>query len=134
WSTTSSAGVLLLSRFEGRRDKRLGPVGYTWKYQTLPTPVALARHPGRFPLGPSRVQFEFAGLQVVILTEDFRWIRLPYWLLFVVTLPLPLWAGMLLNRQRKRRTLNQCAVCGYDLRATPDRCPECGTVPDQASQ
>jgi predicted Zn-ribbon and HTH transcriptional regulator len=53
------------------------------------------------------------------------------WSLQTLLSLLPLaWVARLLVRRRRAARLRQaplCPACGYDLRATPVRCPECGT-------
>jgi hypothetical protein len=57
------------------------------------------------------------------------YLHLPGWLLLPLTAALPAVSVRRFIRVRHWRTRGNCPGCGYDLRATPERCPECGTVP-----
>jgi hypothetical protein len=50
------------------------------------------------------------------------------WSLCFIFAMLPARAATALIRRRTKTRTGLCANCGYDLRATPDRCPECGTA------
>jgi len=50
--------------------------------------------------------------------------------LCAVTAILPIRWLVVTRKMRKLKSVGRCAICGYDLRASPDRCPECGTLRD----
>lgn len=60
---------------------------------------------------------------------DYGWVyECPFWVLAVATgvLPGTRLGKVIARRWWQRRNPGLCRRCGYDLRATPERCPECG--------
>ncbi|MFZ3218096.1 MAG: hypothetical protein WA192_18705, partial [Candidatus Acidiferrales bacterium] len=52
----------------------------------------------------------------------------PIWAIICALFPIPV-AWIVIRLWPASHTHQGfCSVCGYDLRATPDRCPECGTI------
>jgi hypothetical protein len=130
----SMAGLL---RFE-HGMYAAGPPG--WTYVSYPQRdhdglwfELAARDRGGWPLkrlgiGYSRIDYTSDGRNVRVA------VYVPHWGVVVLLAILP---GIGLTRiVRRRRAVaragrNLCRVCGYDLRATPGRCPECGKIPAQ---
>jgi hypothetical protein len=84
-----------------------------------------------YEMGPPTPRFTVREGKQIIFSASFRYetMEIGWWLLILV---FALFPGFLFwKRRRNRRRIRDgfCGNCGYDLRATPDRCPECGNEP-----
>jgi hypothetical protein len=105
--------------------------------------------PGRLPTGFSRQLLHVDG--TVLGGDESLWNRIgfaawsagsaknsnsaervcviPYWFIATLFALAPIFRSRALLSSRRRGRPGACRKCSYDLRATPDRCPECGTMP-----
>lgn len=104
WSETRGDG---LRYFKGWKCYSVTP---TWQWQWI---------------GPS-----YASVSASASRIPFKHLLLPCWLLVMVSSVLPgVWMVFYLRRRRiMYRSKGLCRECGYDLRASKERCPECGTA------
>jgi hypothetical protein len=106
-------------RFHGRIGGEPGfPVRGSSRAGTLETVYSLPN-----PFVP-----DWHGIGYSVDRDQWGWVRsakAPRWLIISLLLLPGIVCAIRLFAQRRRKP-GICARCGYDLRATPDQCPECG--------
>jgi hypothetical protein len=122
--------------------KPLGPPG--WRFAGAGSPPELTGQPARFSpnwsphMEDGTSRWERMGVSWLAAWSDSYpamrgrlWMfDFPLWLpAAAFAAPPALWVLRRLVRRLRRPRAGHCAHCGYDLRATPGRCPECGTEP-----
>jgi hypothetical protein len=94
---------------------------HTLGWQFASRPFALSAHDSSL-----RKQFGLTGF--IVGSDPCYHLYLPLWAICLATALLPVGHMMCWRVLRRRVARGHCRGCGYDLRATPQRCPECGVV------
>jgi hypothetical protein len=129
WRVYAGGGRVVAMWYFGDDRTVMVPRPYTRERLPLGYRAVLdARQPG------ADIDFGYAGFRFVRRRSGLsNWmVAAPYWFLCLVFACLPAWRAVaerrrLVRERRQRRGL--CPRCGYDLRATPGKCPECGQTP-----
>ena len=101
--------------------------GLKWSFSLAGFSAASTR--GAIVAGPTTYFTNGATASATFYPAQWE-VRVPDWAVVLAAAVLPV--ATLRRRFREQRAIGHCRHCGYDLRATPGRCPECGNVPTGA--
>lgn len=117
----SSLGVL--------QKFRQAATGFFWCYKMTDTSYNPVSPIIWRAFGHSNMKRRFGSFEFHIT----RQVSLPIWTLLLTFGIFPAIRLVRHITRVRRRRHGRCVVCGYDLRGSPGRCPECGEMPDSAS-
>ncbi|HZL36674.1 MAG TPA: hypothetical protein VFC78_15245 [Tepidisphaeraceae bacterium] len=91
----------------------------------LDSPVAL-KYANGWGFGYKNLTYLEAPQYYNAVSETYRGLVVPLWLPLLLLSILPIIQFRKYARRKRQSRDGCCLSCGYDLRASPDRCPECG--------
>ena len=147
WVTSYFVEMSLTHEGDGGRSlwarSHLGGMYFTLHRTSQTLTISVLRPGWHFDAYPAE---EVVPLETAAGTTLRRWVPLgtffdvfpmdthvgvvPHWLVAVGCAIVSGVAFVVHRRAVRRARAGRCARCGYDLRATPERCSECGLVPE----
>ncbi len=134
WMIQSLDGRIELLRF---RDPPTGEDA-GWSHYSVPVghwlmpELSIYATRRRAIASPDAPLFGFGVVAHKSYNSASRGMSFPNWFLVVCCAILPASRILAVMRSRRRHRSGRCTDCGYDLRATPARCPECGIQPPRS--
>ena len=98
------------------------PVQTGWHHHAQP----VWPHPPIQGFRPAEYSWRLWGFRYWEPHRGMPCVQWPYWSVALVMLVLPAARVRQWIKSHRRRRIGLCSSCGYDLRATRGRCPECG--------
>lgn len=129
WSICSTSGSIELSLMSPtwlQVSSGLALTGLSWSTLTADqfySPWPLDPLPGVRMIGSGRSAIAANGTVVSFAQSTYH---IPYWIPTILSAILPMVWCLTYLRHRRRQKAGMCRKCGYDLRGSPRRCPECG--------
>jgi hypothetical protein len=137
WSASTSGGLMKIWRLEKQwadrasyDERSVQWDGQGWSFDGMDFSFTPAAAPGFWERAGFTLRSQSNGFGS--FQQRASGMTLPLWFVVLLTTLLPA-LGIVRSIRRWREATKTrgvvCATCGYDLRATPERCPECGAVP-----